>query len=165
MSVHNESLLNPTDFSDLKNVNIGIIHTQWNAFLVDKLVAGCKEKLVEHQIPEVKTACVPGSFEIPYACKRLYESLAKMPQPLDAIIAFGSVIKGDTPHFDYVCQAVTEGILQLNLSLPIPIIFGILTVDNIQQAEERIGRSHGHKGKEAALTALQMIRFNRNPGS
>lgn len=74
-----------------------------------------------------------------------------------AFIALGCVIRGDTPHFDYVCKAVTDGILQLNLLLPVPTVFGILTVDNQQQANERIGGKHGHKGEEAAITALKMI--------
>ena len=75
----------------------------------------------------------------------------------DAYITLGAVIRGDTPHFDYVCKAVTDGVVQLNLSLPVPVIFGVLTVDNEEQAKERIGGKHGHKGMEAAITALKMI--------
>jgi 6,7-dimethyl-8-ribityllumazine synthase len=79
----------------------------------------------------------------------------------DAFIALGCIIKGDTPHFDYVCKAVTDGVLQLNLQLPIPTIFGVLTVDTLEQANERIGGSVGHKGEEAASTALQMIALSQ----
>ena len=79
----------------------------------------------------------------------------------DAYITLGTVIRGDTPHFDYVCKTITDGVLQLNLSLDVPVIFGVLTVDNEQQAIERIGGKHGHKGEEAALTALKMIALNR----
>ena len=75
----------------------------------------------------------------------------------DAFIALGCVIRGDTPHFDYVCKAVTDGVVQLNLLLPVPTIFGVLTVDNEEQAKERIGGRHGHKGEEAAITAIKMI--------
>ena len=79
----------------------------------------------------------------------------------DAYITLGAVIRGDTPHFDYVCKNITDGVLQLNLSLDVPVIFGVLTVDNEQQAIERMGGKHGHKGEEAALTALKMIALNR----
>jgi 6,7-dimethyl-8-ribityllumazine synthase len=79
----------------------------------------------------------------------------------EAIIAFGAVIRGGTPHFEYVCNAVTDGILQLNMTLPIPVIFGVLTLDTEAQAYERLGGPHGHKGEEAALTALKMIKMNR----
>ena len=80
----------------------------------------------------------------------------------DAFIALGCVIKGDTPHFDYVCKAVTDGVTQLNLSLPVPTIFGVLTVNTEEQANERIGGKHGHKGEEAAVTALKMIALNQS---
>ncbi len=79
----------------------------------------------------------------------------------DAFIALGAVVRGDTPHFDYVCKGVTDGIVQLNLLLNVPTIFGVLTVDNDQQAQERIGGKHGHKGEEAALTAIKMIALNK----
>ena len=80
----------------------------------------------------------------------------------DAFIALGCVIRGGTPHFEYVCKAVTEGVMQLNLLLPVPTIFGILTVDNEEQAKERIGGIHGHKGEEAAVTAIKMIAVNQS---
>ena len=86
----------------------------------------------------------------------------KTTNPPEAIIAFGAVIRGGTPHFEYVCKAVTEGITQLNVTLDIPVIFGVLTLDNEQQAWERLGGVHGHKGEEAAITALKMIQLNRN---
>jgi len=100
---------------------------------------------------------VPGAFEIPFGVNSYWNRHRdKTDRPL-AFITLGCVLRGDTPHFDYVCKAVTDGILQLNLSLPVPTIFGILTVDNQQQADERIGGKHGHKGEEAAVTALKMI--------
>jgi 6,7-dimethyl-8-ribityllumazine synthase len=101
---------------------------------------------------------VPGAFELPFAVKNHYAYSERLP---DAYIVLGTVIRGDTPHFDYVCKAVTDGIVQLNLSLDVPVIFGVLTVENEQQAKERIGGKHGHKGEEAAITALKMIALNR----
>ena len=110
-------------------------------------------------IKKIITITVPGAVEIPFAIKSYWENAAKKKKPA-AFIAFGCVVRGDTPHFEYVCKLVTEGVLQLNLSLPVPTIFGVLTVDNEQQANERIGGKHGHKGEEAAITAIKMIALN-----
>lgn len=104
-----------------------------------------------------KTITVPGAVEIPFAVKQHYTYASKVP---NAYITLGTVIQGDTPHFDYVCKLVTDGVLQLNLSLDVPVIFGVLTVLNEQQALERIGGKHGHKGEEAAITALKMIQLD-----
>jgi 6,7-dimethyl-8-ribityllumazine synthase len=101
---------------------------------------------------------VPGAVEIPFAVKNHY---AYSETPPDAYITIGTVIRGDTPHFDYVCRAITDGVLQLNLALDVPVIFGVLTVENEQQAKERTGGIHGHKGEEAAVTAIKMIAMNR----
>mgnify|MGYP002402880843 CR=1 FL=1 len=117
---------------------------------------GCREKLVEHKVKKIITVTVPGAFEIPFAIKNYWKESGKKNRP-DAFIALACVIRGDTPHFDYVSKAVTDGVLHLNLQLPVPTIFGVLTVDNEQQARERIGGKHGHKGEEAALTAIKMI--------
>jgi 6,7-dimethyl-8-ribityllumazine synthase len=106
-----------------------------------------------------KTVVVPGAFEIPFAVKMLH---ANSSQTADAFIALGTVIKGDTPHFDYVCKGITDGVMQLNVSLDVPTIFGVLTVNTEQQAEERIGGIHGHKGEEAATTAIKMIALKRS---
>jgi 6,7-dimethyl-8-ribityllumazine synthase len=130
-----------------------LVRTRWNAAIVDVLEAGSRKVL-----SEVGLHCivinVPGAFEIPFAI-RMHASKAST-KPL-AYIALGCVLRGDTPHFDYVCKGVTDGIVQLNQTLPVPVIFGILTVDNEQQATDRIGGKHGHKGEEAAHTALEMI--------
>ncbi len=162
MSVHNNSLLDTAGETRLSDASIGVIYTQWNDFIVDELVKGCLGTLRDNGITKTSVMQVPGSFELPFACRRYYEATHGSEKQPDAIVAFGCVIKGETPHFDYVCQAVTEGITRLNLALPVPVIFGVLTVDDAEQARERIGGAHGHKGKEAALTALQMIAFNRN---
>ncbi len=141
----------------IKDAFIVIIKTEWNNAIVNKLETGAK-KILQQQNISSKTIIVPGAIEIPFAIKQHYAYSKKIP---DAYIALGTVIKGDTPHFDYVCKFTTEGILQLNLSLDVPVIFGILTVNDEQQAIERIGGKHGHKGEEAAITALKMIALNR----
>jgi 6,7-dimethyl-8-ribityllumazine synthase len=140
----------------LKDAFVVIVKTEWNAQIVDKLEAGCKKILKQNGV-KFKTIAVPGAIEIPFMIKR-YAELSKI--KADAFIALGTVIRGDTPHFDYVCQAITYGVGQLNLILDVPTIFGILTVDNEQQAIERIGGKHGHKGEEAAATAIKMIAIN-----
>jgi 6,7-dimethyl-8-ribityllumazine synthase len=140
-----------------KDACIVIVRTEWNALIVDELEKGCVNILQQNNISRYKIITVPGAFEIPFAIKKFWDiNKYKDPRPL-AFIALGCVIRGDTPHFDYVCNAVTDGIVQLNLQLPVPVIFGVLTVDNQQQANDRIGGSHGHKGEEAAMTALKMV--------
>ncbi len=140
-----------------KNACIVIVRTEWNASIVDELEKGCKKVLNLQAITRIKTLTVPGAFEIPFGIKRYWDlNKYKDDRPL-AFIALGCVLRGDTPHFEYVCKGVTDGIVQLNLLLPVPTIFGILTVDTQQQADDRIGGNHGHKGEEAAITAIKMI--------
>jgi len=133
-----------------------IVRTEWNPVTVDKLEAGCRKILDQHQV-RVISVLVPGAFEIPFAIKNHWEKNGNTGNKPSAFIALGCVLRGDTPHFEYVCRAVTDGIVHLNLSLPVPTVFGVLTVDNQQQIDERLGGKHGHKGEEAALTALKMI--------
>ena len=143
-----------------KDACIVLVKTEWNAAIVDQLERGCIAELEKHLVKKIVVITVPGAFEISFAIRNYWEnSVKKKP---DAFIALGCVIKGDTPHFDYVCKAVTDGVVQLNLSLPVPTIFGVLTVDNEQQANERIGGKHGHKGEEAAITALKMIALSKS---
>lgn len=140
-----------------KNACIVIVRTEWNAAIVDELENGCKKTLSLHGVKDIKVLTVPGAFEIAFGIKRYWDlNKYKDDRPL-AFIALGCVLRGDTPHFEYVCKGVTDGVVQLNLLLPIPTVFGILTVDTQQQAEDRIGGRHGHKGEEAAITALKMI--------
>ena len=136
---------------------IVLIKTEWNAAIVDELEKGCIDVLKKSKIKKIITITVPGAFEIPFAIKNYWDKTKKKGKP-DAFIALACVIKGGTPHFDYVCKAITDGVLQLNLTLPVPTIFGVLTTDNEEQAKERIGGKHGHKGEEAAVTALKMIK-------
>ena len=140
-----------------KDAFIIIVRTEWNSNIVDKLEEGCKEILDQYEMTNYKLINVPGAFEIPFIIKSYWESCQHKFEKPQAFIALGCILRGDTPHFDYVCKAVTDGIVQLNLQLPVPTIFGVLTVDDNQQAEERIGGEHGHKGEEAAITALKMI--------
>ena len=141
----------------IKDAFVVIVKTEWNAAIINKLEAGVKKILKANKV-RCKTLTVPGAFEIPFTVKNHYTYCSTPP---DAYITLGTVIRGDTPHFDYVCKAITDGVLQLNLSLDVPVIFGVLTVDNEQQALERIGGIHGHKGEEAAITAIKMIALNR----
>ncbi|HEV8507840.1 MAG TPA: 6,7-dimethyl-8-ribityllumazine synthase, partial [Chitinophagaceae bacterium] len=146
-----------------KNAFIVLVKTEWNANIVDELERGAIHKLKELGVKKIITVTVPGAVEIPFAIKNYREhSKGKKKGKPDAFIALGCVIRGGTPHFEYVCQAVTEGVLHLNLLLPVPTIFGILTVDNEEQAKERIGGDHGHKGEEAATTAVKMISLNQS---
>ncbi len=160
MSVYNQTLLSNTGILPLENASVVIVSTEWNDFITNELVAGCERTLESNKIAH-RTLTVPGAFELPFACKQIWEQTRATGAQPSAIIAFGCVIRGETPHFDYVCKAVTDGILQLNLELPVPIIFGILTVNTVEQATERLGGAHGHKGEEAALTAMKMIGFQR----
>ena len=141
----------------IKDAFVVLVKTEWNATIVNKLEAGAK-KILKAAGVSFKTITVPGAFEIPFTVKNHY-AYSKVPP--DAYITLGTIIQGDTPHFDYVCKAVTEGVLQLNLAIDVPVIFGVLTVNTTTQALERIGGKHGHKGEEAAITALKMISINR----
>jgi 6,7-dimethyl-8-ribityllumazine synthase len=143
----------------LKKASVVVIRTEWNAAIVDELFAGCKKILKSEKI-DLREYKVPGAIEIPFAIKKYWEQSGKA-KP-DAFIALGCVIKGDTPHFEYVCRSVTDGITSLNLQLPVPVIFGVLTVNTEEQARQRVGGVHGHKGEEAADTAIKMISFSRS---
>jgi 6,7-dimethyl-8-ribityllumazine synthase len=156
-----KSGLNDIDTGILnKDACIVLVKTEWNETIVDQLERGCIAVLEKQGVKKIVVITVPGAFEIPFAIKSYWDRSGKKKRP-DAFIALGCVMRGDTPHFDYVCRAVTDGVLQLNLCLPVPTIFAVLTVDNEQQATERIGGKHGHKGEEAAITALKMIALGK----
>ena len=141
---------------------IVMVRTEWNAGIVDELENGCRKKLEEMGVQKIGLITVPGAVEIPFGVKSYWDAKKYSDDRPCAFIVLGCVIRGDTPHFDYVCRAVTDGVTQLNLALPVPVIFGVLTVDNEQQAKERIGGKHGHKGEEAAITALKMDTLNKS---
>ena len=141
---------------DASDMTIGIVVSEWNTNITEKLLIGAINTLEKHGVkPEnIITRRVPGSFELTFGAKRLAES-----KELNAIIILGCVVKGDTPHFDYVCSGVTQGITELNLMYDIPFIFGLLTTDTMEQSEDRAGGKYGNKGDEAAITAIKMINF------
>ncbi len=161
MSVPTKNSYSTAGIQIPKDACVVIVRTEWNADTVDKLEAGCKKVLSENNVQHWSVT-VPGAFEIPFAIKSYWDAHKYKDDKPCIFIALGCVLRGDTPHFDYVCKAVTDGILQLNLLLPIPTIFGILTVDNQLQIDERLGGQHGHKGEEAAVTALKMVALGRS---
>ena len=142
----------------LANAFVVIVKTEWNAHIADKLEEGVI-RIFNQQGTRYKTLVVPGAVEIAFAVKAYANSSA---EKADAFITLGAVIRGDTPHFDYVCKAVTEGIVWLNMHLDVPSIFSVLTVNTEEQALERIGGIHGHKGEEAAVTAIKMIALQQS---
>lgn len=158
MSTKNLSEYNPDTLPDATGMRIGIVVSEWNYDVTVKLLEGARQFLVQNNVdPEnILVAWVPGSFELIYGAARM-EAAASV----DAVIALGSVIRGETPHFDYVCSGVTRGIANLNAKGTTPFVFGLLTTNDMQQALNRAGGIHGNKGVEAAKTAIQMIYFNR----
>ena len=141
---------------DAGEMRFGIITTEWNNHITDKLLSGAIDELTAQGVDKsnITTKRVPGSFELVYAAQQL----AKYGH-VNGIIIIGCVIRGDTPHFDYICQGTTQGLTTLNAQGQIPIINGLLTVNTMEQAEARTGGSVGDKGKEFALTAIKMIDF------
>ena len=142
----------------IEDAFVVIVKTEWNAHIIDRLEEGCIKVLEANGVKSV-TVVVPGAFEVPHAIKM---HATNSSQRADAYVALATVIRGDTPHFDYVCKGITDGVMQLNLTLEVPTVFGVLTVENERQAEERIGGIHGHKGEEAATTAIKMIALKRS---
>ena len=160
-SQHSTALGDTTSLRSLSKPRLAIVYTEWNDKIVGELVNGCEQVAAQFGSVITHKIAVPGAFELPFACRQIWDRTMGSADAPEAIIAFGTVIRGGTPHFEYVCKAVTEGVTQLNLTLPIPVIFGVLTLDNEAQAWERLGGSHGHKGEEAAVTALKMIHNSR----
>lgn len=161
MSQHNSGLLDTHNLDGVTTPRVAIVYTEWNDQIIRELVNGCESVLHKFGGEVHGKVCVPGAFELPFAVKQLWQHYEKQTIKPEAIVAFGAVIRGGTPHFEYVCNAVTDGILQLNLTLPVPVIFGVLTLDTEEQAWERLGGPHGHKGEEAAITAMKMIKNSR----
>lgn len=137
-----------------KGMKIGIVLARFNEFIGSKLLSGAEDALIRHGVDEddIEVAWVPGAYEIPLVAKKLATS-----EKYDAVICLGAVIKGNTPHFDYVSAEVSKGIAQVGLLSEVPVIFGVLTVDNLEQAIERAGTKAGNKGSEAANSAIEMV--------
>ena len=137
-----------------KNMKIAIVVARFNEFITSKLLSGCIDCLIRHEAADedLTVAWVPGAFEIPMAAKKLAES-----GKYDAVICLGAVIRGATPHFDYVCAEASKGIAQVSMQTGVPVAFGVLTTENIQQAVERAGTTAGNKGVDCAMTAMEMV--------
>ncbi|MCR5149517.1 MAG: 6,7-dimethyl-8-ribityllumazine synthase [Eubacterium sp.] len=135
-------------------IKVGIVAARFNEFIVSKLVGGAVDGLVRHDVKEddITVAWVPGAFEIPLIAKKMAKS-----GKYDAIICLGTVIRGQTSHYDYVCNEVSKGIAQVSLEAEMPVMFGILTTENIEQAIERAGTKAGNKGYDCALGAIEMV--------
>ena len=144
-----------------KGLKIGIVAGRFNEFITSKLVAGAVDVLKRNDVndDDIDVAWVPGAFEIPLITKKMAES-----KKYDAILALGAVIKGATPHFDYVCAEVSKGVAQISLHTGLPVMFGVLTTNNIEEAIERAGTKAGTKGVDAAFGALEMIDLIKNIG-
>jgi 6,7-dimethyl-8-ribityllumazine synthase len=153
-AVNNLSIVKGGKIEDASAYTFGIVWAEWNYEITLALKNGAFNTLISHGVsPEnifVKT--VPGAFELPLGAQWLAENLVP-----DAVICIGCVIQGETKHFDFICQAVSQGIMNLNLDFGLPFIFGLLTTDNLQQAIDRAGGKHGNKGDEAAITAIKML--------
>lgn len=137
-----------------KNMKIAIVVARFNEFITSKLLSGCIDCLIRHEAADedLTVAWVPGAFEIPMAAKKLAES-----GKYDAVICLGAVIRGATPHFDYVCAEASKGIAQVSMQTGVTVAFGVLTTENIQQAVERAGTKAGNKGVDCAMTAMEMV--------
>lgn len=152
------SSYDPKEVPDASGMKFGIVSADWNRDVTGLLLEGAVQTLKEHGAKESNIVLkhVPGSFELTLGAQFLAEY-----DDLDAVICLGCVIQGETPHFTYICQSVTQGITQLNLEYNIPFIFGVLTTNTKQQALDRAGGKHGNKGTEAAITAIKMAALQR----
>lgn len=141
-----------------ENIRIGIVAARFNEFIVSRLLSGCEDTLLRHGIREddIHTAWVPGAFEIPLIASKMAGS-----GRYDAVIALGAVIRGSTSHYDYVCSEVSKGIANVALTSGIPVLFGVLTTDTLEQAIERAGTKAGNKGAECAQGAIEMVNLIR----
>ena len=155
-ALRNLSSYDATKVPDASNMCFGIVVSEWNPEITGALLEGAVNTRERHgAIPEnIHVKTVPGSFELIYGAHQMV-----LNGGYDALIVLGSVIKGDTPHFDYICQGVTTGIARLNTTSEIPIIYGLLTTDNLEQALDRAGGKLGNKGDECAVDAIKMAKF------
>ena len=146
------------EISGSDKIDVGIVVSEWNDKITDSLAKACKAKLLEHGLEEenIFELKVPGAFELPLGAQWIYE--AEKP---DAIICLGCLIQGETPHFEYIASAVANGLMKLNERYQTPFIFGVLTTNTLEQAQDRSGGAHGNKGDEAAITALKMIELGK----
>ena len=140
-------------------IRVGIVAARFNEFIVSKLIGGAEDALVRHGVntDDVELAWVPGAFEIPVVAQKMAQS-----GKYDAVLCLGAVIKGSTSHYDYVCAEVSKGIPAVSLNTGMPVLFGVLTTDNIEQAIERAGTKAGNKGYDVACAAIEMVNLMKN---
>ena len=155
-ALHNLSNYDPNKVPDASNMCFGIVVSEWNPEITRALLDGAVGTLEKRgALPEnIHIKTVPGSFELVYGAHQM-----TLNDGYDAIIILGSVIRGETPHFDYICQGVTQGIAQLNATSQIPVIYGLLTTNDLRQAQDRAGGRLGNKGNECAVVAIKMAKF------
>ena len=155
-SIQNPSALQLKSKGDFSNTKIGIVVAEWNNQVTESMYCGAYELLIKEGIKKenIITKSVPGAFELTLGSQWMAQRT-----DIDAVIALGCVIQGDTPHFDFICQGVAYGITEVSLKYNKPVIFGVLTTLNLQQALDRSGGKHGNKGDEAAISALKMLVF------
>jgi 6,7-dimethyl-8-ribityllumazine synthase len=156
--LQNLSEYEPASIPSAKGMKFGIVVADWNREITHNLLEGAIKTLEQNgaSTNDIVVHHVPGSFELPLGARMIADSVKP-----DAIICLGCVIQGETKHFDYICQGVTQGITDLNLNYKLPFIFGVLTTDSQEQARDRSGGKHGNKGDEAAITAIHMIELKR----
>lgn len=144
-----------------KGLKFGLVVSRFNEFITRKLLEGAMDALLRHGVGEgdIDVAWVPGSFEIPLVAKKL-----ALTKKYDAVICLGAVVRGGTPHFEYIAAEVTKGIAQVGLEAGLPVLFGIITADNLEQAIERAGTKQGNKGFEAAISAIEMANLLKSIG-
>ena len=144
-----------------EGIRVGIVAARFNEFIVSKLLGGCEDTLLRHGVSpdDISVAWVPGAFEIPLIATRMARS-----GKYDAVIALGAVIRGSTDHYQYVCSEVSKGIAAASLATNVPVLFGVLTTDNIEQAIERAGTKAGNKGADCAVGAIEMVNLGRAMG-
>jgi 6,7-dimethyl-8-ribityllumazine synthase len=155
----NLSTYNPDEVPDGRKLKIGIVVSEWNREVTQELEKGAREALLAHGVKSESLLIhrVPGSFELPLGAKLLLEN-----KDIDAVIILGCVIQGETRHFDFICQAVSQGCMNVGLEYHTPVVFGVLTTNTLEQAMDRAGGKHGNKGTEAAITALKMAALSKN---
>jgi len=155
----NLSEYDPNKIPDASDMKISIVVSEWNASITNNLLAGARNTLLKHGLKEDQLSVnyVPGSFELPTAANMILES----DDSIEAVICLGCVIKGETKHFDFVCQAVSQGVKDVSLMHNKAVIFGVLTDNTMQQSIDRSGGKHGNKGDEAAISAIKMVHLQR----
>lgn len=154
-SLHNLSDYDIHSVPDASGMRVGIVVSEWNDKITGSLLEGACQTLIRHGVREqdITVRTVPGSFELIYGSARLVRSGL-----VDVVIAIGCVIRGDTPHFDYICQGTTQGLADLNREGKVPVIYGLLTCETLEQAQQRSGGMLGNKGDECAITAIKMVK-------